>query len=129
MRTGTWRGEVELLCKDGRCLGEATARLVPTSDGDQTVRWRGELSAAIRPTSMPWPADEPVRLQFEDGEGFEVWLEPDVIDQGPVLLQVARVYTPERAEQVAIKALLCRARSDACAGDCPTAALVASAVG
>jgi hypothetical protein len=92
VRTGTWRGDVELLCKDGRCLGEATARLVPASDGDRTVGWRGELRPAIRPTSVPWPADELVRLRLEDGEEFEVWLEPGVIEQGPVLLHVAHVH-------------------------------------
>jgi hypothetical protein len=63
----------------------------PAPDGDQTVRRRGDLRAAIRPMSIPWPADEPVRLRFADGAEFEVWLEPDVLEQGPVLLQVARV--------------------------------------
>jgi hypothetical protein len=63
-------------------------------DGDRAARWQGELQAAIQPTSVPWPANEAVRLRFADGEELEVWLEPGVIDQGPVLLQVARVSTP-----------------------------------
>jgi hypothetical protein len=93
MRMGTWRGNVELLCKDGTCLGEAKARLVPMPDGDRTARWQGELQAAIQPMSTPWPTDGPVRLRFADGEELNVWLESGVIDQGPVLLQVARVST------------------------------------
>lgn len=94
MRSGIWRGNVELRCKDGTCLGEASARLASASQGDEVVRWCGELRAAIRPTSIPWPAGEPVRLRFGDGEELEVWLEPDVLEQGPVLLQWARVSTP-----------------------------------
>jgi hypothetical protein len=93
MRTGTWRGTVELLCKDGRSLGEAKANLALAPDGDAMQRCRGDLRAAIRPTSIPWPADEPVGLRFADGEAFDVWLEPGVVEQGPVLLQVARVFT------------------------------------
>jgi len=96
MQAGTWRGNVELLCTDGGCFGQARARLVFSPDGGETVRWRGELRAAILPTSTPWPADEPVRLRCANGEEFEVWLEPGVIDDGSVLLQVARVSTPER---------------------------------
>lgn len=112
MRTGTWRGNVELLYRDGTSLGEARARLEPAMEGDSTVHWRGELRGAIQPTSRPWPADEPVRLRFADGEESEVWLDPDVIDQGPVLLQVAVVY-PERrrrAEQAAADTLLAGGR-------------------
>jgi len=96
MQAGTWRGNVELLCTDGAYFGQASVRLVFSPDGGETVRWRGELRAAILPTSTPWPADEPVRLRCTDGEEFEVWLEPGVIDDEPVLLQVARVSTPER---------------------------------
>jgi hypothetical protein len=70
MRTGTWRGNVELLCRDGTCC-EARARLVSGPDSDQVVRWRGELRAAIGPASTLWPAAEPVRLRLGDGEELE----------------------------------------------------------
>jgi hypothetical protein len=94
MRTGTWLGSVELFSRDGTFLDEARARLATILGSDQTVRWRGELRATIRAESIPWPADEPVRLRFPDGQVCEVCLEPGVIDEGPILLQVARVSVP-----------------------------------
>jgi hypothetical protein len=84
------RGWVRLRRPDGSSLGGAQAQLSAQPEADGQLGWRGVLRAGITSTTTPWPADEPVVLQCPDGRDLTVYLEPAVIERGPVLLQVAR---------------------------------------
>lgn len=87
-----WVGSVELHRDDGTYLGEAFADLHRRRGcKDRECRWWGILRAPVRPSSVPWPRNEPVVLEGIDGKDLRVMLTPDVIDRGPIFLQIANV--------------------------------------
>jgi hypothetical protein len=85
-----WHGCVKLLSKDGICIDTAMANLRALPRG-RTFVWSGELHAGISPATSPWPVNEPVLLRLADGRKLAVRLVPDVVECGPILMQIARV--------------------------------------
>ncbi len=94
MQEYEWRGWVQLRRPDESSLGEAKAQLSARPEADGRLGWRGVLRAGTTSTSTSWPADEPVVLHCPDGRDLTVYLEPAVVERGPVLLQVAHVRMP-----------------------------------
>jgi hypothetical protein len=91
------RGWVQLRRPDGASLGDVQAQLWAQQRADGQLDWHGVLRAGITPTTTRWPANEPVVLECPDGQDLTVWLEPAVVECGPVLLQVARARQREAA--------------------------------
>ena len=111
MRAQEWRGCVDLLDQDGISLGQAMAQLYTRPSPASGNAWYGTLRADIGLQTRPWPTAEPVLVCGIGGQDILMRLVPALVEQGPVLIQVANVWTirpttegyPSRSATAALK--------------------------
>jgi hypothetical protein len=92
MQAQEWRGCVDLLGQDGTSFGPAVAHLYARPSIAGRTAWHGTLHAGVGPQTRPWPADELVLVRGVSGQDVTMCLRSALVEQGPVLFQVASVW-------------------------------------
>lgn len=86
-----WVCNVEVVLHDGSSLGEARLRLRRFVNDDGSSHWTGSLRTPIQGGTKRWPQGQLVTLRLPNGQAARVYLDPEVREVGPVMLQIAQV--------------------------------------
>jgi len=84
-------GRAQLVGLAGTCLDEGLVWLEGWTDQEGNFVGFGDFSARLSPASIGWPTDAQALVRFPDGWQTAVRLHSFIADDGPALMQVARI--------------------------------------